>query len=114
VRPGIDPAVPEADRSAWAEVRDATEWRNPYLIVLADGIEIRSAGARRIVAARDLAVALAALPATAWPWGRVVAVQEQAIRAGDASDDGPIRANKEICEAELRRLDVMAEWWPSA
>ena len=114
VGPALDPSVGEVDRAAYAGVRDAAEWGNPYLIVRVDGVEIRSAGESGVVAADGVAAALAALPATAWPYGRVVAVQEQSIRAGDGSDDERIRRNKEACEAELERLGVVAEWWPSA
>ena len=111
--PSLAPAVPAADPAAYADVRDAAAWLNPYLIVRADGVEIRSNGTIRVVAADALAEALVALPASAWPYGRVVAVQEQSIRSAGGSDDAAIGSNKEKCESELRRLGVVANWWPS-
>ena len=110
--PQLDASIPADDPAAYADVRDAADWRNPYLIVRADGVEILSGGTSRVVPADALAEALASLPGSAWPYGRVVAVQEQSIRSGD--DDDAIRRSKEICEAELRGLGVAASWWPSA
>jgi hypothetical protein len=45
--------------------------------------------------------ALIELPVAAWPYGRVVAVQEISIRNGDGSDDRPIAHNLEAALAIL-------------
>ena len=82
----IGSAAPQRYKS----IRDANDWENPYLIIRRDGIEVmvkRLPSSRKTVAAADLARTLIGLPVTAWPYGRVVAVQEISIREADRSDE---------------------------
>jgi hypothetical protein len=53
------------------------------------------------------------LPVTAWPCGRVAAVQENGVRAAGGSDDGPIADNLRAALVTLRKLDVTVNRWPS-
>ena len=85
---------------------------NPYLIIRRDGIEVmvkRLPSSRKTVAAADLARMLIGLPVTAWPYGRVVAVQEMSIREADRSDDKSIADNLEVALAILKKLDVTVD-----
>jgi hypothetical protein len=116
-RKELNPHIPPPDPSKYKDVRDAREWQNPYLVVRAEGVEViwRSAAVqRRIIPCDEVATFLEALPATAWPYGRVVAAQEIGIRRGDGRDDQPIAENKERVERILGSLGVKVDWWASA
>jgi hypothetical protein len=49
---------------------------------------------------------------SAWPYGRVVAVQEIGVRAG--KDEKPIKQNKAAVTEGLKGLGVEIVWWPAA
>jgi hypothetical protein len=106
----IPPPVPEKYRG----MRDMKGWQNPYLIIKVDGVALLDAGNHEeiLLKAPELAQALAKLPASAWPYGRVVAVTESAVRA--VGDDVPIRKNRAIVAGTLERLNVLIKWIPSA
>ncbi len=113
LNPRIGPAHPEQYRS----IRDAKDWKNPYLVIRRDGIEVVASGVlsdRRTVAPTDLQRTLIGLPVTAWPYGRVVVVQVIGIREGDRSDDRPTAHNLDVTLAILKALQVTVERWPSA
>src|SRR5689334_10529856 len=76
--------IPEADTKQYATMKDMKAWRNPYLIVKADGVGLLDAAnnEQQNVSADKVAAALAKLPASAWPYGRVVAIHE----SGAATD----------------------------
>jgi len=95
-------------------MRDMKGWQNPYLIIKVDGVALLDAGNHEeiLLKAPELAQALAKLPASAWPYGRVVAVTENGVRA--VGDDVPIRKNRAIVAGTLERLNVLIKWIPSA
>jgi hypothetical protein len=61
----------------------------------------------------DLLAALAKLPASNWPYGRVVAAQENGVRASK-QDGVAIRRNKGIVGGILEGAHIAVEWVPSA
>jgi hypothetical protein len=71
--------VPPADRHAYQGIRDAADWRNPFVTVYADGVEVRGIAGR--VSPEKLTDALKQLPTNSWPYGRVVGVEEVGIRS---------------------------------
>jgi hypothetical protein len=95
-------------------MRDMKGWQNPYLIIKADGVALLDAGNHEeiLLKAPELTQALAKLPPSAWPYGRVVAVTESAVRA--AGDEVPIRKNRAIVAGTLEKLNVLIKWIPSA
>jgi hypothetical protein len=111
---GLHPKVPPADPRKYRGVRDAKDWANPYLVIRPDGVEIVSKSlprGRKLVPAGQLRRALVHLPVAAWPYGRVVALQEAGIRT--ANDRGLIHRNKAQAQQVLKSLRVKADWWPS-
>jgi hypothetical protein len=109
----IGPANPQRYKS----IRDVKDWGNPYLVIRRDGIEVIAKGvlsSRQTVASTDLRRTLLELPVTAWPYGRVVAVQDIGVRAADRSDEQPIADNRSVTLAILKTLQVTVERWPSA
>jgi hypothetical protein len=107
--------IPRADREKYKSISDAKDWSNPFLVIRADGIEVISKSlpsGRRVVPTKELRRTLVELPAGAWPYGRVVAVQEIGIRSD--GDSKPIDQNKKAMRDVLKRLGIELEWWPGA
>ena len=129
IRQQID-LIPPPSKSRYLAVHALTAWENPYLTVqggmvtlhvtLADantsdlgvGGILRPVGARRQdlnIRISDLPTALNAVPQTAWPYGRVVAIEE--------AHDIPVKARPEVrrnMETAMNLLNdlgvVVYEW----
>lgn len=107
----IPPATPEKYRG----MVDMKGWRNPYLIIRADGVALLDPDnhLERILKPGELTQALGNLPPTAWPYGRVVAVTENGVR-GSADDSVKIRQNRALVAGTLESMHVLINWIPSA
>ncbi len=122
--------IPPPSKNRYMAVRALTSWENPYLtvqgemvtlhVLLADanttdlgqGTLLRPVGARRQdlnVRIGDLPAALSAVPTSAWPYGRVVALEE----AGNipASARPQVRRNMESAMQVLNELGVVVYEW---
>ncbi len=125
--------IPLPSKTRYLAVKSLTTWQNPYLTVqgsmvtlhvtLADGNTsslgvggmLRPVGARRQdlnVRTADLPAALNAIPESAWPYGRVVAVEE-AHDAPPAARPG-LRRNMETAIKTLSDLGVVVYEWQDA
>ena len=89
-------------------------WRNPYLIVRADGVALfdRADSAEIILKPAELLPALANLPASNWPYGRVVAATEAGVRASE-QDGVAIRRNRGILGGMLEGAHIAVKWVPT-
>lgn len=107
-------AIPPADPAQYERIRDMRKWRNPYLIVRADGVALfDSADSAEIVLKTDeVLTALARLPASNWPYGRVVAVSENGAR-GSEQEGVAIRRTKGIVGGILESAHITVKWVPS-
>ena len=107
--------IPSADSSKYAAVRDMKTWRNPYLIVRVDGVGLLdvSNNEQQILDPDKLAEALAKLPMSAWPYGRVVAIQEISA-ASSEEDKAKLRKNRALAAGALESMKVLINWVPSA
>jgi hypothetical protein len=123
--------IPLPTKSLYVDIHDPSEWRNPFLSVEANvldlritlvdanpstigqGTMLRPAAARRQeiqIRPSDLAQAVVALPPGAWRYGRVIAVAEA---PGSSPKDRPkIRRNVEAAIQQLNDLGVVVEEWP--
>jgi hypothetical protein len=108
-------AIPAADSAQVERIHDMKAWRNPYLIVRRDGVALLDAAdnAEIVLKPAELLPALAALPASNWPYGRVVAATENSAKASD-QDGVDIRRNKGIVGGLLQSAHVAVKWVPSA
>ena len=111
VREPLQKRIPKPNPAKYREVRDAKDWKNPYLIVHPAGVEIVGATSTEPgVAIESIGAALERLPRSAWPYGLVVAVQDVSVQAtGDAPR---IRANREKLLQILKQLGVAVDFWP--
>jgi hypothetical protein len=106
--------IPAADPQKFGQARNMKSWRNPYLIVKTDGLWLLdvSNNEERPLNPDQLLDALAALPASAWPNGRVVAVQEGT--ANSDADRVALRKNRAILAGTLEGAKVLINWVPTA
>src|SRR5438132_7649987 len=75
--------IPKPDPKKYHSVQDAKDWKNPYLVVRRDGIEIVGmTPVGRAITVESVPGVLERLPASAWPYGLVVAVQDIGILSG--------------------------------
>jgi hypothetical protein len=107
-------AIPAADSKKYERIHDMKTWRNPYLIVRPDGVALLDVAdsAEIRLNPSELLPALAALPATNWPYGRVVAATENSAKASE-QDGVAIRRNKGIVGGILQGAHIAVKWVPS-
>lgn len=124
--------IPLPTKSMYVDVHEPGAWANPFLsvgaetlnlrITLADanpstvgqGTLLRPAAARRQevqLRPGDLAQALIALPASAWRYGRVIAVAESPLAS--PKDRVKVRRNVEAAIQQLNDLGIVVEEWPT-
>lgn len=105
--------IPAANSSQYDQVRDMKTWRNPYLIVRADGVALYDFADNAEIQLKpdELLPALAKLPASNWPYGRVVAAAETKSRSSD-QDAVAIRRNKGIIGGILEGAHIAVKWVP--
>jgi len=105
--------IPPPDPNKYRSVRAARDWQNPYLMVQANGIRpISGAKDTPTMSPADIVAYLEKLPSMAWPYGLVVAVQENGVRA--LGDDAPIKRNREELVRLLEKAGIKVDGWPSA
>lgn len=116
--PPPDPAillqsVPPADSSKYKLVKDMRNWRNPYLILHYDGVALLDPAdsAEIQLKPEEMLPALARLPASAWPYGRVVALAESGPKATEQGKVA-LRRNKGIIGGILERAKISINWVP--
>jgi len=90
------------------------KWRNPYLIIRADGVALLDTANHAEIKLKpdELVPALAKLPPSNWPYGRVVAAAESAPPS--EQDAVAVRRNKGIVGGILNRAHIAVNWVPSA
>lgn len=107
-------AIPAADASQYDHIRDMKQWRNPYLIVRTNGVALYDPAdsAEIILKTDEVLPALAKLPKSNWPYGRVVAAAEVGVRKSE-QDGIDIRRNRGIVGGMLQAAHVAVKWVPT-
>jgi hypothetical protein len=108
-------ALPPADPQKVSAVRNMKDWKNPYLIVRVDGVGLLDSAnnEQKILTPDQLLTALADLPSSAWPYGRVVAVAESVPAGSSDADKAQLRRNRALVAGTLENLQVAINWVPS-
>jgi hypothetical protein len=125
--------IPPPSKTRYLAVHSLTSWENPYItvqggmltlhVMLADGNTsglgegglLRPVGARRQdlnIRTGDLPTALNAVPQNAWPYGRVIAVEEAHNVPQNARPQ--VRRNMEAAMQTLNDLGVVVYEWNEA
>jgi hypothetical protein len=83
-------------------------WKNPYMVVREDGIGIVDLSNREIhiLKPEEIPAELAALPSSAWPYGRVVLVAEAIPKDANEQTKAELRKNRALLLGTLRELAV--------
>jgi hypothetical protein len=122
--------IPPPSKSRYMAIKSLTSWENPYLtvqggmvtlhVLLADGNTsgmgegglLRPLGARRQdlnIRLSDLGTALNSVPQSAWPYGRVIAIEEAHNIPVNARPG--VRRNLESTIQTLNDLGVVVYEW---
>jgi hypothetical protein len=125
-------AIPLPSKNVYMSIHTRQSWNNPFLIVGKSSLNLSimypdnlpantpgndilhpAAARRRVLDLRlsDLPEALAALPQNTWPYGRVIAVEEDPLE--QKQDRAQIRRNIEITMQTLTDLGVVIYEWPT-
>jgi hypothetical protein len=111
--------IPPANPAKYADSREKKNWQNPYLVVSADGVGLLTgvtANQEQILKPEEVVNALAHLPASAWPYGRVAAilVQEGSGSSGQDPEQQRValRRNRGVVAGELQGAHVEIVWLP--
>lgn len=106
--------IPAADSAQYDRIQDMKKWRNPYILVRADGVALYDAADNAEIQLKpeELLPALAKLPASNWPYGRVVAAAESG--RSSEQDGVAIRRNKGIVGGMLEGAHIAVKWVPRA
>jgi hypothetical protein len=105
--------IPKPDPTKYHAVQDAKDWKNPYLMVRRDGIEIVGVIAvGKAIPVDSVPGVLEGLPGSAWPYGLVVAVQD--IGLVSEGDPPRVEANRKRLLMLLKKLAIAVDLWPSA
>lgn len=124
-------SIPPPSKNVYMAIHTRQSWVNPFLVVSKSTVNLsvlypdngpaNSPGSEflRPVAARrrvldlrvsDLASALVATPANVWPFGRVIAVEEDPTAPRE--DRAQVRRNVEATMQILNNLGIVAYEWP--
>ena len=109
----LDSRIPTATPLKLEGVRDAKDWLNPSLSVCPQGVGLRVASikSQSLVSIRDLRATLVKLPVNAWPYGRIVGLQDCSI--GIPGDEQASRERMAAVEAVLKALGLQTRLWPA-
>ena len=112
-RQQLNPRIGAPVPARYEAVRDAKDWLNPYLQVCEGGVDVTVHSIKRksLVAVRDLSGTLVTLPVEAWPYGRVVGLQECSLDVPGA--EGARRQRLAEVEAVLKPLGLHISRWPA-
>jgi hypothetical protein len=109
----LDPAIGPPMLDRYESIRDSQDWLNAYLSVCPRGVLLDVRSISRVnerVPHDTLRQVLLDLPITAWPYGRIVALQDCSVgEPGDAED-----RKRRMLEIEnvLDKLGVDINHWP--
>jgi len=104
--------IPAAD-PAKSSLQPNKHWSNPYLVVRADAVGLLTsvnANEEQILKPEEVLNALARLPASAWPNGRVVAILVDEKPTAPEADKIAIRRSRGIVVGDLLGAQVAINW----
>jgi hypothetical protein len=101
-------SIPMPDPSKYPPLTQMSGWKNPYLVVREDGIGFVDLSNREvhILKVEEIPAELAALPSSAWPYGRVVLIAQAAPANPSDQTKAELRKNRALLLGTLKDLDV--------
>jgi hypothetical protein len=104
-------AAPDPARSL--APRENKHWSNPYLVIRADAVGLLSgtaANEEQMLKPEEVLSALARLPASAWPYGRAVAILVQEKPNASEQEKVALRRSRGIVAGDMESAHVMIHW----
>jgi hypothetical protein len=107
-------SIPATDQAKYGDARKIKNWQNPYLVIRTDSIGLMDLAnnEEHHIKPAEIAQALAKLPSSSWPYGRVVAVEEPK-RPASAVEVDAMRRNRAILAGTLESMHVQIDWIPA-
>ena len=118
-------AIPAADPSKYpsslisqsaspsGSAQPGRHWSNPYLVIRVDAVGLITrvaANEEQILKPEEVLNALARLPASAWPYGRAVAILVDEKSNASEADKIAIRRSRGIVAGDLEGAQVAINW----
>src|SRR5580700_7720740 len=106
-------AVAPADPAKYPSLQETKHWSNPYLVIRPEAVGLLTsitANEEQILKPGEVLNALARLPASAWPYGRAVAILVEEKPAASEADKIAIRRNRGIVAGDLESAQVAIDW----
>ncbi len=110
-------AISPADPAKFPPLQETKHWSNPYLVIRPESVGLLTgveANEEQILKPEEVLKTLAQLPASAWPYGRAVAVMVDAKPASSEQDKIALRRNRGLVAGELQSANVAIHWIPSS
>jgi hypothetical protein len=110
-------AISPADPAKFSSLQETKHWSNPYLVIRPQSVGVLTgvaANEEQIVKPEEVLKTLAQLPASAWPYGRAVAVLVDAKPTSSEQDKIALRRNRGLVAGELQSAHVAINWIPSS
>ncbi len=109
--------IAAADPARYPSLQETRHWSNPYLVIRADSVGLLSNVAtneEQILKPGEMLNALARLPASAWPYGRAVAILVDEEASASEADKIAIRRSRGIVAGDLESAHVAIQWIPAS
>jgi hypothetical protein len=109
-------SISAADPAKYPPTQEPRHWSNPYLVVRPDAVGLLTgvaANEEQILKPEEVLNALARLPASAWPYGRAVAILVDEKPTSSEQDKIALRRNRGIVEGDLEGAHVAIHWIPA-
>jgi hypothetical protein len=106
-------AVAAADPAKYPSLQETRHWSNPYLVIRPEAVGLLTsitANEEQILKPEEVLNALARLPASAWPYGRAVAILVDEKPTASEADKIAIRRNRGIVAGDLEGAHVAIDW----
>lgn len=107
-------SIPMADPSKYPRLEETGKWKNPYFVVRDDGIGMVDLSNHEvhILTPEQIPAELVSLPASSWPYGRVVLVTQAAPKIPTAQAKAEVRKNRALLAGTLKELNVEMREFP--
>jgi hypothetical protein len=110
-------SIAAADPAKYPSPQEVKHWSNPYLVIRPDGVGLLTsvtANEEQILKPDEVLSALTRFPASAWPYGRVVAIVMYEKPTSSEQDKIALRRNRGIVEGDLEGSHVAIRWIPTS
>jgi hypothetical protein len=110
-------AIIAADPAKYPSLQETKHWSNPYLVIRPEAVGLLTgvaANEELVLKPEEVLTTLARLPASAWPYGRAVAVLVDEKPSSSEQDKIALRRSRGIVAGDLQSAQVAINWIPTS